>query len=107
MPNSKIGVIGLLAAAVLCLAEDRGTIRGVVTDQSGGAVPGATVTVKNVNTGLTLTVKTEADGIYSVLYLPSGDYTVTTGRAGFQQAETVGVGSHVAAVSDVYFASTL
>lgn len=100
MRSSWIGLTGLLAAG-LCLAEDRGTIRGVVTDQSGGAVPSAIVTVKNVNTGLTLTVKTEADGVYSVLYLPSGDYTVTTEKAGFQKAETIGVGVHVATVSNV------
>src|ERR1051325_1993721 len=100
MRSSWIGLTGLLAAG-LCLAEDRGTIRGVVTDQSGGAVPSAIVTVKNVNTGLTLTVKTEADGVYSVLYLPSGDYTVTTEKTGFQKAETIGVGVHVATVSNV------
>jgi len=39
MRNSRIGLIGLLAVAGLCQAEDRGTIRGVVTDPSGGAVP--------------------------------------------------------------------
>ena len=42
-------VILLLAGSVF--AQDRGTIRGVVTDPSGATVPDATVTVKNVNTG--------------------------------------------------------
>ena len=37
-------------------------------------MPEATVTVKNVNTGLTQTAKTSADGVYNVLYLPAGDY---------------------------------
>ena len=64
-------------------------------------MPEATVTVKNVNTGLTQTVKTSADGVYNVLYLPAGDYTVTTEKAGFRKAETSGVGVHVATVSNI------
>ena len=54
------------------LAQDRGTIRGVVSDSTGAMAPDAVVTVKNTNTGLTQTVKTSADGVYSVLYLPAG-----------------------------------
>ncbi len=84
-----------------CLAQDRGTIRGVVTDQSNATVPEATVTVKNINTGLTETVKTSSDGVYSVLYLPAGEYTVTTEKAGFRKAQTSGVAVHVATVSNV------
>src|SRR6266705_1602896 len=80
-------------------AQDRGTIRGVVTDPSGATVPEATVTAKNVNTGLTQTVKTSADGVYSVLYLPAGDYTVTTEKAGFRKAERTGIDVHVATVA--------
>src|SRR3954468_19944573 len=93
-------VLAILLAA--CgFAQDRGTIRGVVTDATGATVPDATVTVKNVNTGLTQTVKTSSDGVYSVLYLPAGDYTVTTEKAGFRKAETSGVGVHVATVATV------
>ena len=82
-------------------AQDRGTIRGVVTDPTGATVPEATVTVKNINTGLTQTVKTSADGVYNVLYLPAGDYTVTTEKSGFRKAETTGVAVHVATVANV------
>src|SRR5258708_10177881 len=92
-------VILLLAGFVF--AQDRGTIRGVVTDPSGATVPDATVTVKNINTGLKQTVKTSADGVYNVLYLPAGDYTVTTEKQGFRKAETSGVGVHVATVANV------
>src|SRR4051812_34194929 len=92
-------VILLLAGSGF--AQDRGTIRGVVTDPTGATVPDATVTVKNTNTGLTQTVKTSGDGVYSVLYLPTGAYTVTTDKAGFRKAETSGVGVHVATVANV------
>src|SRR5262245_57227324 len=92
-------VILLLTGFVF--AQDRGTIRGVVTDASGATVPEATVTVKNVNTGLTQTAKTSADGVFNVLYLPAGENTVTTVKEGFRKAETTGVGVHVATVSNV------
>src|SRR3954453_8791762 len=91
--------IFLLAAAGF--AQDRGTVRGVVTDPSGATVPEASVTVKNVNTGLTQTVKTSNDGVYTVLYLPAGNYTVTTEKAGFRKAETSGIEVHVATVASV------
>jgi hypothetical protein len=91
-------ILLLIGSAV---AQDRGTIRGVVVDPTGAAVPDATVTVKNINTGLTQTVKTSEDGVYSVLYLPAGAYTVTTEKAGFRRAETTGIDVHVATVSSV------
>lgn len=56
-----------LAFSVLCafnaLAQDRGTIRGIASDPGGAAVPGAAITVKNVNTGLTQSTRTGGDGI--------------------------------------------
>jgi hypothetical protein len=64
----------------------RGTILGTVTDSSGGAVPGATVTVKNNDTGLTRTVTTTDDGSYAAPELPIGNYTVTVEKSGFKQA---------------------
>jgi Cna protein B-type domain. len=62
----------------------RGTILGLVTDSSGAAVPGATVTIKNVDTGLTRTVTTTDDGSYSAPELPIGNYSVTVEKSGFK-----------------------
>jgi hypothetical protein len=98
--RSRFLTVFLLLAG-LGLAQDRGTIRGVVTDASGATVPEATVTVKNSNTGLTQSVKTSADGVYNVLYLPTGDYTVTTEKTGFRKNEVSGIGVHVATVASV------
>ena len=50
------------------------TLRGVVTDQSGAIVPGATVAVTN-NTGAANTTASASDGSYSIAVLP-GDHTV-------------------------------
>ena len=62
----------------------RGTILGTVSDSSGAAVPGATVTIKNLDTGLTRTVASQDDGSYSAPELPIGNYSVTVEKAGFK-----------------------
>src|SRR5258706_2792928 len=95
----SIALLAIVSSALF--AQNRGTIRGTITDPSGAAVPEAVVTVKNVNTGLTQTVKTSADGVYTVPYLQVGDYTVTTYKDGFRKAETTGVRVDVASVVDV------
>jgi hypothetical protein len=74
----------LLAAVSLSAQTFRGTILGTATDPSGAVVAGATVTVKNVATGLERTTETSADGSYSLPELPIGTYTVTVTQTGFQ-----------------------
>ena len=69
----------------------RGTILGTVSDSSGAAVPGATVTIKNLDTGLTRTVVTQEDGSYSAPELPLGSYSVTVEKAGFKSGVVTGV----------------
>src|SRR6266478_1773145 len=75
----------------------RGTILGTVTDATGGAVPGATVTVHNVDTGLLRKTETQGDGSYRVPELPIGTYDVTVEKPGFQTSITSGVKVDVAA----------
>ena len=69
----------------------RGTILGTVTDSSGAAVSGATVTVKNTDTGLARTVTTGDDGSYSVPELPIINYSVTVEKSGFKIAVVSGI----------------
>jgi outer membrane receptor protein involved in Fe transport len=69
----------------------RGIILGTVTDSSGGSVPGATVTIKNVDTGLTRTLTTSDDGSYSAPELPIGNYSVTVEKQGFKTGLITGV----------------
>jgi len=76
-----------LAALGLCYAQDTGSIRGNITDPSGAAVPEAAVTAKNVQTGLTQTVKTSGDGVYTMLYLPVGNYSLSVEKQGFRKSE--------------------
>jgi Carboxypeptidase regulatory-like domain len=87
------GVLSLaLAIAVSCPAQTfRGAILGTVTDASGGAVVGATVSVHNVDTGVERTTQTTGDGSYLVPELPVGTYRVTVEKTGFERWITDGV----------------
>jgi outer membrane receptor protein involved in Fe transport len=69
----------------------RGTILGSVTDSSGAAVPGATVTIKNLDTGLVRTVTTSEDGSYAAPELPIGNYSVSVEKAGFKTGLITGI----------------
>src|SRR3989440_5221141 len=59
-------------------------ILGNVTDQSGAAVAGATVTITNTGTGLQRTTQTDASGNYAVPTLPVGNYKVEAKAPGLQ-----------------------
>jgi outer membrane receptor protein involved in Fe transport len=74
----------VLIAASMYAQTFRGTILGTVTDKSGAVIAGAQVNVRNVNTGLSRTTQTTADGSYSVSELPIGSYQVTVTQKGFQ-----------------------
>src|SRR5271170_1969794 len=69
----------------------RGTILGTVTDTSGAAIVGASVTIKNVGTDLTRSVSTAEDGSYAVPELPIGTYSVTVTSAGFKSGVVSGI----------------
>ena len=87
-----LGVLALMALALNAFAlETSSAIRGVVLDQAGNAVSGATVTVRNESTSLTRSVETDASGTYSIRNLQiSDDYSVTaTSGSGVAKAEDV------------------
>jgi len=77
-----LGVLSLIAAAPL-LAQYNSGIRGVVSDSGGAVVPEATVTLKNVATGLASQVKTSQSGSFDFQRLAPGDYTIGVQATGF------------------------
>jgi outer membrane receptor protein involved in Fe transport len=84
--------LALLALGVRAGAQTfRGTILGTVTDTSGAAIAGATVTIKNTDTGLVRSVITSTDGSYSAPELPIGNYSVTVETAGFKSGVVSGI----------------
>src|SRR5215831_13720450 len=68
-----------------------GTILGNVQDASGAVIPGVSVTVKNLNTGLSRTVITDEGGRYTAPDLPLGNYEVEGQLAGFQTEVRSGI----------------
>jgi hypothetical protein len=75
----------LFATFQRALAQtDRATLEGTVTDQSGGIMAGATVTVTEVATGISQTGKTNSHGYYLFPGLAVGTYVVAVSNAGFQ-----------------------
>ncbi len=62
-------------------------IEGAVVDSNGAAISGATISVRNVDTGLTRTGTTAANGRFSVPVLPVGHYSVKVEAKGFGPAQ--------------------
>src|SRR5689334_22921075 len=61
-------------APLLRAQEVTGSIVGTVTDPSGAAISGATVTAKDVNRGTVLTTKTDETGAFRIERVPIGKY---------------------------------
>lgn len=61
----------------------RGHVRGLVTDQSGSALPDATVTLANNKTGVTSSKQADSAGLYVFDFVDPGVYTLTITAAGF------------------------
>ena len=83
--------IHLLLLAGPVFAQAVGSITGLVTDQSGGLVPGVTIEVTNTATGQVRTAVTGTDGYFTVVQLPPGPYAVKGTLSGFKTAVREGV----------------
>jgi hypothetical protein len=68
-----------------------GNVVGTVTDQSGAAVPGATVNAANGLTNQTRTALTDAKGGYTITTVPQGTYRVSVSKQGFEAFSAPGV----------------
>ncbi len=79
-------VLLLCGASSAFAQEVTASITGTVTDPSGAAVPGATVTAKSVERGLLYTAVTNDSGLYRVAQLPVGTYEVKVEKPGFASA---------------------
>lgn len=86
-----IGVLSVWAGSAWAQTSTQGGIVGTITDQSNAVLPGATVVVTNVNTGISSETTTNASGDYRFNFLQPGEYSVTADLQGFSTAETAGV----------------
>jgi hypothetical protein len=79
------------AAAAVGAQETRGTISGTVVDDQGTNVPGATVTVLNLDTNVSNLLTTNSSGYYEASRLLPGNYRVTAELQGFKTAVHNGI----------------
>jgi len=66
-------------------STNSGDISGIVSDSTGAAVPGVTVTVFNVNTGVSKDYTTNQSGVYDTSSIVVGTYKVTFSKTGFSK----------------------
>src|ERR1700737_364585 len=83
--------MGILLASHADAQISGATLSGTVTDQSGGAIPQATISIKNVATGITRSNTTSAAGFYSAPNLLPGIYEVKAEAQGFTSKLQTGV----------------
>jgi len=84
-------LILLMSAVALHAQTTNGSIQGTVTDPSGATVSGATVTGRNLDTGLTQATTTTDAGIYSLPNLPPGRYSVAVEAPNMKKYSREGV----------------
>ena len=75
----------VLMACTLDAQERFGSVTGTVTDSTEAAVPGATVTATNKETGAERVVVTDSNGVYRIPDLTPGRYSVAIELQGFQR----------------------
>jgi len=88
-------VIMMLSAAALFAQTHAATINGVVKDTSGGVIPGAEITITNVDTNVVSTASTNAEGLFTVPDLVPGTYKVAAQSMGMKRLERSGLSLHV------------
>jgi len=72
-------------------AQISATLSGTVTDQSGASVPGADISVRNVETGTARNATTNGSGLYELFALPVGEYEIHAKKEGFAEQVQTGI----------------
>src|SRR5688572_9336846 len=91
-----LALIAVLCAAALAATPAYaqtlyGTIIGNITDAQGGNIPGATVTIRNENTGLEMSTVTDENGSYTIRNVAGGTYTLKASLQGFKEFVQTGI----------------
>src|SRR5256885_17266111 len=94
--------VSLFAVIMISVAADpTGTISGLVSDPSGGAVLNAEVTVRNSLTGLTRSTQTDAQGGFLFPLMPVGAYELSVEAQGFRRFQQRGITLQVGGVANI------
>src|ERR1700680_227140 len=79
-----VAFFAAIAMATPAWAQSTGAVQGNITDAQGSVVPGTTVTVRNVATGVERSLVSDAAGDYLAASLAPGPYRVEARLSGFQ-----------------------
>ncbi|HEY6274492.1 MAG TPA: carboxypeptidase-like regulatory domain-containing protein, partial [Terriglobales bacterium] len=88
-------LLWLAMGAFPAWAQTGASLSGVVTDQTGAALPGVAVTIKNVDTSKTRTIATDGGGHFQASGLPSGRFEIRAAKHGFADETRTGISSAV------------
>ncbi len=88
-----VGLAMLVAFSTQSRAQSitSGDVQGIVTDPTGAAIPGASITLANLATNTSQKTTTNGDGSYRFAFISAGSYKLTISASGFQTQEHPGV----------------
>ncbi len=92
--SGLVGVLlawALLVTGPLLAQSSGGTISGVVSDSTGGPIPGASVVARNVGTNASRSVVSTGTGAFTFAALPVGGYEITASGLGFALSHALDV----------------
>jgi len=96
-----LAVFGLLAGISGLAQSGRGTLSGTITDSTGAIISGASVDLKETNTGSGYSAVANGQGLFTFPQLPPGTYSLTVGFAGFQSYKQDGITVNVGSTATV------
>jgi hypothetical protein len=85
-------ILILLTTGIFLTAQNvvlTGSLSGRVTDPSGAVIPGASIVVRNLATGLEQTAETNRAGLYQLPVVMPGNYSITASLKGFRDVEVL------------------
>ncbi len=91
LSSAVLSLLMLTAPAFAQSQAANGAIEGTVSDSSGGVLPGVTVTVTNLETGIARTVVSNEKGLYRAPLLQLGTYRVVAELQGFKTYTQTGI----------------
>ena len=95
-------LLTVLVAVPVFAQGTTGTLTGNVTDEQGGALPGANVTVQNTSTGFSRSTTADSTGAFNVPGLPVGTYEIKSELSGFATRTLKGIEVNVKYIDPSY-----
>ena len=105
----RLPFLSLIMLMVVSAQVPTGNIDGIVRDETGAVIPGASIIVKNQQTGFQRTLTSQDDGSFSAPLLASGEYEIRVEAKGFRsliRPAIVAVGSTTTAIMEMQVGST-